>query len=159
MQNDFSDLPSADPEATEGFRKLLEERQNLGDYRFQPRHSGHQNLVEQMLNDQADVLIIVGAHDGAARALEVLKHNPPSTIIASGGPGLGKSYHGSMRDRFIHVQLEVSDAPLDFFDYGDFHYVSEADERKLPEWQKRRNKSAEAKQALINKLKAKRRAR
>jgi hypothetical protein len=93
-------------------------------------------------------------------ALEVLKHTPPSLILASGGPGLGKSYHvDSLKDRFIHIQLEVSYEPLDFLDYRDFHCVSEADERKLPEWQKRRNKSAEAKQALIDKMKAKRNAR
>lgn len=151
MKNDFSDLPSAD-QVREAFRVLLDRR--VGDFKAYQKHL---DVTAKALENHTPLIIGLGGKE--TMALEVLKHNPPSHILASGGPGLGKSYHEPVKDRFIHMQLEISYAPLDFLDYGDFHYVSEADERKLPEWQKRRNKSAEAKQALINKLKAKRRAR
>lgn len=152
MQDDFSDLPSADPKVTEAFRMLLDRR--LGDFKAYHKHLA---ATAKASKDHPPLVIGLGGKEPVA--LEVLKHTPASMIVASGTRGPDQSFHQSLADRFIHTQLEVSYVPLDFIDYGDFHYVSEADERKLPEWQKRRNKSAEAKQALIDKLKAKRRAR
>jgi hypothetical protein len=58
-------------------------------------------------------------------------------VVGLGGPGVGKSY--SFRERFRYTDLELLDP-----DEG------------LPEWQKRRNQSQRAKQALVSKLKGKR---
>lgn len=103
----------------------------------------------------------------------------PLSILITGKPGIGKSFHfpsvGPLH--FVDVSLSSFDGykttpphlPGGFFDAPDrsyFYIYDDIDDYRklsleaidpdkgLPEWQKRRNASARAKQALIDKMKA-----
>lgn len=99
------------------------------------------------------------------RTAEILAMTPHTLVGLGGSLGIGKTYHrelleeSSFRDRFIHVQYDCEHfLARDYYDiYGGMSLL-DPDEGK-PEWEKRRNASARAKQELISKMKARRNAR
>jgi hypothetical protein len=116
------------------------------------------------------LLVLVGAQD-------IHPHNPflhdsyMHVVDLGSGPGIGKSaVLESAAEREMREELGYGRGLMGlgyngmgvynymedrFHSYSRFDYPVLQDEKKLPEWQQRRNRSKDAKQALIDKLKAK----
>lgn len=157
FEDSFEDVPLADAETHTALRKLHEERL-VGSYILP---SPHIDVAGMMLAEEV------------ARA-----HSP--LIILGGGPGLGKSIHDNP---FAHESAAARETREElgygrglmglgysgmgvydyqaerFTPYRAFDYPVLQDEKKLPEWQQRLNRSKDAKQVLIDNLKAKRAGR
>jgi len=125
------------------------------------------------------VTLLMGPHISDFPALQHDMRDAPLVLAIVGEPGLGKSYHfnpfthesaaeresreeGPMwREQLVERKLTINYLGFDEYfpniDYQNYRLLDE--DKKAPEWQKRRNRSASAKQDLIDKLKAKRNAR
>lgn len=168
MQDNFDDLPSADQETQDGFRKLLEDRQqgvrdvaeSLGLVLIDVRVST-MDPIDLRGIPMLPVAVVSPHIDMTALALaeEAARPGPLALMGYHGVPGVGKSYHVSGAERELMEETRFGDYdgyklrhnPFRHYDYADYRAVD--DDRNLPEWQKRRNASATAKQALIEKLK------
>lgn len=100
--------------------------------------SGHIDHTAQLLAAQPPALVVLGDLDGY-KTSNPFKHDT------------------QLEGRFVHYELKYD---VDhFFSRMDYGYELIDPDAGLPEWQKRRNASARAKQKLIDKMKRKRNAR
>jgi hypothetical protein len=120
---------------------MVENLHRRGYNTLQPRHTSHVPLVEQELNATDGLVIAMGARD-----------------VPLASPELHNVLRGIHEGRMIHIQYDVD---YDLFFNQDFDrffnhpYAPSralAEEKLKPEWQKRRDRSKEAKALLIQKL-------